>query len=64
MTLLLGDTRADDLQMWLSRTQEGLALRVRLPGTPQARRVVTALHDGWRAELRSLIGVPQAPAAR
>lgn len=48
-------TRADDLQMWLSRTAEGVALRVRLPGTPQARRVVTALHDGWRAELRALL---------
>ncbi|MBE7160743.1 MAG: peptide synthase [Williamsia herbipolensis] len=33
-------TRADDVQIWISRTDEGLALRTRHPDTPDAGRVV------------------------
>ncbi|MFD0927276.1 condensation domain-containing protein [Williamsia deligens] len=33
-------TRADDVQVWISRTDAGLALRTRFPDTPTAHRVV------------------------
>lgn len=33
-------TTADDAQFWISRTDEGLSLRARFPGTPRAHRVV------------------------
>ncbi|WP_299577082.1 condensation domain-containing protein [uncultured Williamsia sp.] len=38
-------TRADDVQIWISRTEEGLALRTRLPDTPAAHRVVGRFLD-------------------
>lgn len=56
-------TLADDLQLWLSRTGDGVALRVRLPGTAAARRAVGGLYDGWRAELSTLIAARPAAAS-
>lgn len=38
-------TRADDVQIWISRTDEGLALRTRLPDTPAAHDVVGRFLD-------------------
>lgn len=50
-------TLADDVQLWLSRTDEGLAVRARYPDTEVARRTVDALLDVWGARLRDLAAV-------
>ena len=47
-------TLADDLQLWVSRTDAGLAVRVRHPATDVAREVVAALLDAWRARLQQI----------
>ncbi|MFC3950405.1 condensation domain-containing protein [Aeromicrobium fastidiosum] len=47
-------TLADDLQVWISRTDSGLAVRVRLPDTTTARQVVAGLLTGWTTALRDL----------
>jgi hypothetical protein len=47
-------TLADDLQLWISRTESGLAVRARMPDTPTARRVVSQLLTGWTAALHAL----------
>jgi len=47
-------TRADDLQLWVSRTADGVAVRARLPRTPEATTTVDALLSGWSDLLRTL----------
>lgn len=44
-------TRADDLQVWISRTDDGLGVRVRTPDTRTAADVVSRLLDAWRHQL-------------
>jgi hypothetical protein len=47
-------TLADDLQMWISRTDAGLAVRARMPDTTTARQVVSRLLASWRTTLGDL----------
>jgi hypothetical protein len=47
-------TLADDLQLWISRTEAGLAVRARMPDTPTARHVVSELLTRWTATLHDL----------
>ncbi len=47
-------TRADDLQVWVSRTDAGVAVRARMPRTPTAIETVGALLDHWAARLTGL----------
>ncbi|MCL2542951.1 MAG: condensation domain-containing protein [Nocardioidaceae bacterium] len=50
-------TLADDLQLWVSRTDAGLGLRVRYPATGTAQRVVGDLVAAWSARLaRCVLG--------
>jgi mycolipenoyl-CoA---2-(long-chain-fatty acyl)-trehalose mycolipenoyltransferase / long-chain-acyl-CoA---trehalose acyltransferase len=49
-------TRADDLQLWVSRTDEGVAVRARMPRTDVAVETVDALLDRW-AERLTVLGV-------
>lgn len=56
-------TRADDLQAWLSRTDDGLWLRVRHPDTPTAHATVKAVEESWRARLTPRAAAPE-PARR
>lgn len=51
-------TLADDLQVWLSRTDAGLAVRVRFPDTPEAHATVAALLDGFARGLRAIGDAP------
>ncbi|MFC6010651.1 condensation domain-containing protein [Nocardia lasii] len=44
---------ADDVQLWLSRSDNGLALRARSPSTPTAHEVVGALLDQVQRTLRT-----------
>ncbi|NPC96346.1 condensation domain-containing protein [Nocardioides sp. zg-DK7169] len=46
-------TLADDLQLWLSRTDDGIALRARVPGTATARATLDAVVAAWRRRLRA-----------
>jgi mycolipenoyl-CoA---2-(long-chain-fatty acyl)-trehalose mycolipenoyltransferase / long-chain-acyl-CoA---trehalose acyltransferase len=50
-------TRADDLQLWLARTDDGLDLRVRMPDTETARRVVEEVVALWTLRLREIAGL-------
>jgi hypothetical protein len=54
-------TRADDLQLWVSRTDAGLAVRARMPDTPTAQRVVSDLLAAWAARLHDLVPCRGAP---
>lgn len=54
-------TLADDLQLWLSRTDAGLAVRARFPDTPQAYATVGALLDDLAARLREVASVSSGP---
>jgi hypothetical protein len=47
-------TRADDLQVWVSRTDDGLAVRARMPRTDVAVETVDALLDRWAERLAGL----------
>ncbi|MCP2264238.1 condensation domain-containing protein [Promicromonospora thailandica] len=47
-------TRADDLQLWVTRTDDGLAVRARMPRTPEATTTVDALLTRWAALLAAL----------
>ncbi|PUB24529.1 condensation domain-containing protein [Promicromonospora sp. AC04] len=47
-------TRADDLQVWVSRTDDGIAVRARMPRTDVAVETVDALLDHWTARLAAL----------
>ncbi|GHH67433.1 peptide synthase [Promicromonospora soli] len=49
-------TRADDLQLWVSRTNEGVAVRARMPRTDVAVETVDALLDRWAERLTVLGG--------
>ncbi|MEX0427141.1 hypothetical protein AB3X52_05870 [Nocardioides sp. DS6] len=49
-------TLADDLQLWLSRTDAGLAARVRFPDAPAAHAAVTALLERFGERLREIAG--------
>ncbi|MFD7310710.1 hypothetical protein [Promicromonospora sp. NPDC059942] len=40
-------TRADDLQVWVSRSDDGIAVRARMPRTPTATATVDAVLDRW-----------------
>ena len=44
-------TRADDLQLWLSCTGDGLALRARMPETSTARATLAGVVAAWRERL-------------
>ncbi|MGW6621888.1 condensation domain-containing protein [Nocardia sp. NPDC055002] len=44
---------ADDVQLWFSRSDKGLALRARYPATPQAHAVVRAFLDDVEQILRA-----------
>lgn len=45
-------TDADDVQLWLSRTVDGVAVRVRRPAGAVPARTVAGLLDAWREALR------------
>ncbi|WP_460886786.1 condensation domain-containing protein [Promicromonospora xylanilytica] len=47
-------TRADDLQLWVSRTDDGVAVRARMPHTDVAVETVDALLDRWAGRLAGL----------
>jgi hypothetical protein len=47
-------TRADDLQVWVSRTDDGLAVRARMPRTAVAVETVDALLARWAERLAGL----------
>lgn len=47
-------TRADDLQVWVSRTDDGIAVRARMPRTPEAVATVDAVLDRWSEGLAGL----------
>ena len=47
-------TLADDVQLWISRTDAGLAVRVRHPGTETAHDVVGSMLAGWRLRLAAV----------
>lgn len=49
-------TRADDLQVWVSRTDEGIAVRARMPRTPTALATVDAVLARWSELLTDLAG--------
>lgn len=49
-------TRADDLQLWVSRTDDGVAVRARMPRTETAVETVGALLDRWTCRLAALAG--------
>jgi len=51
-------TLADDVQIWLSRTHAGLAVRVRIPDTVVARESAESLLDAWSARLAALVVDP------
>ncbi|MEU6131068.1 condensation domain-containing protein [Saccharopolyspora sp. NPDC047091] len=54
------ETVADDVQLWVSRTADGLFLRTRLPGTPEAEAAVR----GFRARLvAALTAAARRPVA-
>ncbi|WP_285108458.1 hypothetical protein [Promicromonospora sp. MEB111] len=40
-------TRADDLQVWVSRSDDGIAVRARMPRTPTATETIDAVLDRW-----------------
>ncbi|WP_129784681.1 hypothetical protein [Promicromonospora panici] len=50
-------TRADDLQLWVSRTDDGISVRARMPRTATAVGTVDALLDRWTARLGELAAV-------
>ncbi|MQW75118.1 peptide synthase [Nocardioides sp. dk4132] len=52
-------TRADDLQLWLSRTDAGLALRARIPATAAARATLDGVVEAWRHRLVALARTPE-----
>ncbi|MFD6140057.1 condensation domain-containing protein [Promicromonospora sp. NPDC060271] len=47
-------TRADDLQVWVSRTDDGLAVRARMPHTAVAVETIDAVLDRWAEHLADL----------
>ncbi len=51
-------TLADDLQVWVSRTPEGLGVRVRTPATMTAAQVVASLLERWRERVASMASGP------
>lgn len=48
-------TLADDLQLWVSRTDAGLGLRVRHPDTPTAHDLVGELASAWSRRLDAFV---------
>jgi hypothetical protein len=48
-------TRADDLQLWVSRTDDGLSVRARMPCTDLAAGTVDALLARWADRLAGLV---------
>lgn len=54
-------TRADDLQVWVSRTDDGLAVRARMPRTDVAVETVDALLDRWAERLTELASARPLP---
>ncbi|SFS52648.1 condensation domain-containing protein [Saccharopolyspora flava] len=47
-----GTAPADDVQLWLARTADGVHARTRFPDTPDAHRAVTSLLQTWSTEIR------------
>jgi hypothetical protein len=47
-------TQADDLQLWVSRTDDGISVRARMPRTTTAVETVDALLDRWADRLAGL----------
>lgn len=56
-------TLADDVQLWLARTADGVAVRARMPETPTARDTVGALLERWAVLLREAGAGPVRPRA-
>jgi hypothetical protein len=52
-------TRADDLQLWVSRTDDGISVRARMPRTAIAVETVDALLDRWAERLAGLAAVAE-----
>ncbi|WP_406692571.1 condensation domain-containing protein [Saccharopolyspora sp. ID03-671] len=50
-----GTAPADDVQLWLSRTDDGVHVRTRYPNTPGAHRGVTSLLETWSSEIRKAV---------
>ena len=50
-THVSASTLADDVQLWLARTDAGLSLRTRFPDTPEARRGLESVLKTWAARL-------------
>lgn len=50
-----GTSPADDVQLWLSRTEGGIHLRTRFPDVGQAHRVVGSVLEDWSAEIRKAV---------
>jgi len=59
---LSATTLADDLQLWVARTDAGLTARVRRPSTETAREVSDTLLDVWRGRLQQIASRELAPA--
>jgi hypothetical protein len=47
-------TRADDLQLWVSRTDDGVAVRARMPRTALAVETIDVLLARWAERLAEL----------
>ncbi|HEY9313179.1 condensation domain-containing protein [Williamsia sp.] len=56
-------TSADDAQFWLSRTDRGLALRTRYPGTPAAQAVIGEFLDKLGQFLANINSPQPAPGS-
>lgn len=50
-----GTAPADDVQLWLSRTDRGIHVRTRLPDVPKAHRVVGSFLGSWPEEIRKAL---------
>lgn len=50
-----GTAPTDDVQLWLSRTDEGIHLRTRFPDVGPAHRAVGSFLDSWSDEIRKAL---------
>ncbi|KXO88233.1 hypothetical protein AXK56_12785 [Tsukamurella pulmonis] len=55
-------TRCDDVQLWFSRTHDGVSVRTRHPDTPQAHRTMRTVLQSLRSTV-AVVAVPQKWAA-
>ncbi|GAA2068933.1 condensation domain-containing protein [Williamsia deligens] len=52
------DGRADDLQLWFWRDEDGVSVRARFPDTAVARATITSVIDGVVARAHAAVPVP------